>query len=340
MTANPPIPPDSPVAPILERNRAKYNALFAGASRAGRAIDPAEFAAHLVGPMRATAEAVHAIAPASLEPAFNALFSVSLDLFGKAQMGGLTRTPLLASLWSRLLPAIPQPLAESPRPVAAGLSNILINIIADSPAAGAQWLEEMLKLAPACLTAKDLLNAAMVLAWRCGLPHYRQSALAVWKTLPETMRRLVVGADELTAIAELETGFSDPWWRPGLATERTRELKLVSVAGNFRGFGGQFVEPPLVVADTENIYVHDSKICCCLHADAFGTSLRPMRDTPPGITNEGDAGFTLDGKGNVRCGSLCATMPDFAHAMSFASVPHLLAVTLRTSHRVYLIAPV
>ena len=334
------LPAQSPLAPVLERNRAKYNAWFAAAARAGGAIDPGEFSSHLLGTVRAVAEAVHAIDPARLETVTDTLLSISLELFGKAQLGGKTRTPQMAELWGRVLPDIPRRVVEAPRALVAGLSNVLSNVAAESAAAGARWLEEVREIAPMCESAADLLRAAMVLAWRSGLPHYRASALELWWTLPETLRRRTLGATADTSLAELESGLADPWWRPGLDTRRERSLALVGVAGNFRGFGGRFMEPPLVGAVAGTLFAYDASVSCSLYADAFGTSLRPLRKDPTGTPDTGTSGFTIDERGNVRCGRLQAALPRLAGALSSAALPHLLAVTLPNSHRVYLVAPV
>jgi hypothetical protein len=332
---------DSPAALVFERNRTKYNSWFAAASRAGCTIDPTEFTAYLLGPVRLVAEAVHTHEPARLETVIDVLFSVSLELFSKAQLGGpRARTPRLADLWSRLLTMVPRQVAESPRAVVAGLSNALVNISTDAPATGERWLEELRNVAPTCGTAADLVRAGTVLAWRCGLPHYRASALEVWRTLPDPVRRQTLGADAHLPMSEIEAGLGDPWWRPGLSTGQTRQLTLVGIAGDFRGLGGPFVEPPLVTADAETIYAYDSIGCCCLHADTFGTSLRLLREAPTGQTGAGTPEFTIDSRGHVACGPLRADLPQLAGSLSSAALPHLLAVTLRSSHRVYLVAPV
>ena len=106
-------------------------------------------------------------------------------------------------------------------------------------------------------------GAVLVAAWRSGLVRYRDAALAAARSLPEPVARAALslapggggaGAADLGAV--LERHAADPWWWPGrvdgdLPTVRLRGVaepaRVLGRFGGFRGFGGPWLSPALVV---------------------------------------------------------------------------------------------
>ncbi|MGW6229239.1 hypothetical protein ACWFQT_19225, partial [Cellulosimicrobium cellulans] len=108
-----------------------------------------------------------------------------------------------------------------------------------------------------------------VAAWRSGLVRYRDAALAAARSLPAQVARAtlslpVTGADAQTGPADLRAVLdrhaADPWWWPASPQSDepggTRWVRLPGAPGparvlgrfgGFRGFGGPWRSPALVV---------------------------------------------------------------------------------------------
>src|SRR5712692_7153286 len=101
-------------AEILAAKRGRFNSQFAEAKIHRPALDGAAFAAYLkqvVGPM---VERVAGVRPEQAEAVAEALYELSLDLFGREFFGPHSRYPALAEGWTALLTQLPACLAESP----------------------------------------------------------------------------------------------------------------------------------------------------------------------------------------------------------------------------------
>src|SRR5262249_26471907 len=126
--------------------------------------------------------------------------------------------------------------------------------------------------------ASELLRLGQVLAWRCGLAHFREGALEAAKVLPTRLAMVAVGAlanSEWPAVqARL---LKEPWfdpshaWSPGI-------LRVAKKVGTFRGFGGHFLELPEVASLGGQFVVRSGSEAWWLLADAFGATLH--RATP------------------------------------------------------------
>jgi hypothetical protein len=114
---------------------------------------------------------------------------------------------------------------------------------------------------------------------------------------------------------------------------------VVARAGAFRGFGGLFVEPPVVAAAGEHFLVRSGGDCWLLTADAFGATFhratpeeskdaRPS-SVPPGVTARGTT-VSIDG---AR-----VDLPELGEINGVAANGTTLAVTSPLSHAVVLLA--
>jgi hypothetical protein len=332
-----------PLAEILKKHREDFNTRFQDSRHAGKNIDAAAFAAHLSGPVARIAAAVAAVAPQRLDVVADALYDLSLELFAQKSIGPESHTPEMQFVWDAVLPSAAGLLAADPRRLAGSLCNAVLKLAQAYAGIAMPWLREVQRLAGACGNVEEFLLAGQVAAWRCGLPHYRASALRAWELLTERLRYQVLGiAPESTAIsiAELRQNLADPWYLPAaqpMAGKTT--LKLVGRCGGFIGFGGQFLEPPLVEKDGEQIFAFDGKHSYTLHADCFGLMLcRLLRE--PGDGGRKSAGCNVSPSGEVTLGELRDNFPELMDRSSFAEVGRTLALTLERSHYVYVTAVV
>jgi hypothetical protein len=109
-----------------------------------------------------------------------------------------------------------------------------------------------------------------VLAWRCGLAHFRDSALAASDRLPPALALSAVGAKQTDDWPATRARLlAEPWFHPGRDAVKGESA---AQAGGFRGFGGPFVEPPRVAATESQLFVSSADQYWLLCADAFGAT--------------------------------------------------------------------
>ncbi|MEW5723118.1 MAG: hypothetical protein AB1896_08430 [Thermodesulfobacteriota bacterium] len=329
-----------PLAEALARGRDRFNAKFAQARRVCRNLDPAAFADFLGRVVEPIVRATALEAPAAADAVTEALFDLALELLSRDHFNPAFG---IDQVWREMLPLLPRLLIHDPRGLAAGLSNAVYNLTLEVGARAEKWTAAMLKTAPLCRDADEFLRAGQVLAWRCGLAHYRASALEVWAGLPDRLKYFTLGLDPSEPAASLEEvrrALDDPWRRPeNLGRKTERLLVLAGPVGGFRGFGGQFLHPPEVTRAEDGLYAFDGEYCFSLHADAFGAMLRRFgKDLPPGAGLADQGAFTLSRTGEVDRDGRTARFPVLSDASSWAADGSTLAVTLERSHYVFLVA--
>jgi hypothetical protein len=136
----------------------------------------------------------------------------------------------------------------------------------------------MAELAPQIADLQQLSAAGQVCAWRAGMAHFRQGAIAAAGSLPEPLALAAfgvpAGAGGMPASAWpalRETALRDPWWTPDhAARERAKDGADI---GSFTGFGGAFPEPPEVRPAADGFWVRSGERYALLVADACGAVL-------------------------------------------------------------------
>ena len=254
-------------AAVLGSDRESFNARFTQARRARPALGDGErFAAFLRDAVDPVVDAV----PGSDAAAVGEVaYALALELVG-ARLDG----PALVEGWRRVLPAAAPAVAANPWRVLAAVSNALCTLETTPGARPAEWTETMTWLAP--LVGGDVekfRRLGQVAAWRAGLAHFRESALAVADTLPELLAAAGVGAEAAPWAETRARLAADPWFLPGRPD--AAPLHLAAGAGGFRGFGGPFPEPPRVAAGAEGtggFLVLGGGECRWLTADASGAT--------------------------------------------------------------------
>lgn len=336
------------LAALLESRRSRYNAQFAEARRSRPSLDPECFSRHLRDVVAPLVERVAAVAPSQAPEVTDVLYELSLDLVGRDLLGPGARHPALVDGWTSLLAALPERLAEAPRQFTGSITNALYVLTTTPGARPSEWLREVRSLSAVCGSTGELLEAAKVAGWRAGLAHFRESALELCRKLPPRAAAAALGLSDLSLAAdEIDTVvrqlLADPWLSPALALRGkpdTRHLHLVARVGAFRGFGGDFIRPPLVTCPGGQFVASDGEHQWLLHADCFGSTLHrtgAVTEAPPVLAAPL---FKLGLRGKVSRGPLSAVFADLSVHHSTAANAHTLAVTTPLSHAVYLIAEV
>src|SRR5439155_4000009 len=128
------------------------------------------------------------------------------------------------------------------------------------------------ELAADCPDADTLLKLGQVAAWRCGMAHFRTAALELARELPPAaVARILLPPKSVTADLPgvVERLAADPWFDPANPNPPPGP-RLVSEVGGFRGFGGEFKQPPKVTAADGHLYATDGESTWLLTADVFG----------------------------------------------------------------------
>ncbi len=370
----------------LEADREQINQLFRMTSMQGSPLDGEAFKDHLVERVEPIVAAVHACFPERTRTVTLALVNVSLELFRAGFWGKESRLAVLDQLWTEALPLLAKLIARDPERVTGSLSNAVINIAGHSLIGASRWVE-LWKVSSSqgilnhCHSTLELLDTGRVIAWLCGMAHLRSLALELLSKLPPALARSILGlSPDQDAAAEpaqkhvdaasdpqleaiLEQLSDDPWLDPLTASAAANELqvgpaenrapRLIRTVGSFRGFGGEFIEPPTVTCENGQLLVHDGKAAWRLHADRFGSALQRMAEAAtPAVPEKATGKRTatrspkstssewprLSGAGQLQWNSHQASLACLSHASSQAFDGHTLAVTLPSSYRVYLIA--
>ncbi len=322
---------------VLERNRRGFNAQFMQARQMAPSLDGEEFAAHLRGNVAPIVGACDAISSERTHEVVEVLYELSLQLMSKGLLGNQTRNPLLQKAWTQLLPHLANQIVLSPRRVVGSVCNAVVALSQTPKVRAENWMQMMREVAPACADVETFLCAGRVLAWRCGMAHTRENALHLGRSLPANIVRFLFNLPNDTTSAALEQMWSnlqnDVWISPteaAVSSPRSSSLKLVAQVGDFRGFGGNFQSPPRVTSENGAFYVSEQSQSWRIFADVFGATLIRVR----GEVVASPSSFASVPNWN----RVLETFPEAQNALSTAFDGRTIALTMATSHRVFLFA--
>jgi hypothetical protein len=330
----------------LQEQRDGLNTRFHLRRRAGVRIDGADLLRHMREVVEPILREVHAVAPDRVAPAVTGLYETSLDLLGASLLGAEPKSPFVNRVWREVLPQMPRLIAHHARDVAGRLSNAVQHVAGQPGARPDDWLARMGRVARECGSVSQLLECGRAAAWLSGLVQYRSAGFAALQALPADLACLVAGAPPGTSAEAWARAcvrlVADPWLTVGTALADDRNaatIELVGRAGAFRGFGGPFRRPPTVTAEGGQFLAEDGESEWGLLADAYGvffhrtgdaprTKQKPRKNEPAAIVQNGQ----------VHWNGAEATIPFLANATSTACNGKTLAVTIPTSHHVFLLA--
>jgi len=262
---------------ILRSGRADFNARFAAARHVHPDLDVGAFSGLLQTAVDDLVRAVDRVRPDRLGEVTIAAYDAALDLVSQKLAGPGSRLAPVEQGWRRILPVSAALVATAPGHLIAAVCNAIHQLASTPGARPTQWIETMETLAPQCADADSFLKLGQVAAWRAGLAHFRVGALDAAEALPETLRLASLGAGPGRSWVQLRERLqANPWFDP--ATEPTAEtkaaqgLRVVAQPGSFRGFGGLFVEPPLVASAGDEFLARSDNACWLLTADVFGAT--------------------------------------------------------------------
>jgi hypothetical protein len=295
---------------VLRERRAAFNAKF---RREGRGVEPAamsEYLARTVDPL------VAAVRSEAAEEVTEALFDFGVVALKRGLVSGRGAPTELEAELSARLPRFSAHLEADPRRLLTALGNGWVRIARDIGAASARaWLADLDVAAPAC-HGEALYDAGLVLAWRHGLSEAREAALERAARLPAAL------CERLLGVRDPETRLERRFARS--AAGRLGPLSILARAGGFTAFGGCFARPPRVVAAGQRLFASDGMATRELFADCFGARLVPaeIAAAPAALPSPAEA---------------LKAFPALSDTTSCAAAPGMTAVTLASSHYVFVL---
>ncbi|PLY43832.1 hypothetical protein CSZ94_07290 [Janthinobacterium sp. ROICE36] len=314
---------------ILASGRAQFNGRAAEARRRFPALDMAAFGAFLHDSLDPLVVAVATAAPERVGSVTLAAYDMALVLVGHGLVGPAAKDAVLNTVWRELAPSFAPLLAKAPVEVLGMLSNAAIHIGTVAGARPAQWLAEMAAVAPDVSAVAELRAVGQVLAWRAGVAHFRQGALAAADTLPPALALAAFG----------EPGAHWPQVHAQLLANPWRGNADGREFGAFTGLGGDFGTPPQVRATVDGcgFAVRSGERHYLLVADAYGAVLhgataQEFAQAP----NDRPSSVRLDGAGlHIGARSIVLDVP--AGDIAIAANAHTLAVTSPWKHAIRLL---
>lgn len=349
-----------PFANVLRAGRDQFNARFAEARRMRPQLDETAFGLHLMDNVAPIVNAVALAKPGAASAVAQVAYDLSLELVGQCLVGLSAPDPLPSRAWRELAPNAVVHVATQPRKVLGALTNAALHFRDYPGARGNEWLKRMCEVVPLAATFDDVLRAGQVIAWQCGLAHFRAGALDAAEALRADLALAALGVDAASADKRLRDPEvvrdgvvaalrADRWLRlstagtDGLDHARPNRIAVVGRAGGFRGFGGPFVTPPLVAADGERLFARSDNGCWLITADAYGAVFHRAAphefDRAREVAARQAKPFTLV-RGRVGYGTLSSELAEIASVTSIAQAGTTLAVTTALSHAVVLVAAV
>ncbi|MGV8866167.1 MAG: hypothetical protein ACOH2S_04535 [Janthinobacterium svalbardensis] len=314
-------------ASILASGRAQFNARAVEARRRFPSLDMAAFGAFLHDGVDPLVVAVAAAAPERVGGVTLAAYDMALELVGHGLAGPAAKNPFLNSVWRELAPQFSSLLATAPVEVLGMLSNAATYLCAVAGARPAQWQTGMAAVAPQVGSVAQLRAVGQVLAWRAGVAHFRQGALAAADTLPPALALAAFdepGAQWPQVHAQL---MANPW----RGNAEGREF------GSFSGLGGAFGTPPQVRATKDGFVVRSAERHYLLVADAYGAVLHSATAQEFAQAQTGTpSAVHLDGA-TLHIGARSIVLDVPAGDIALAANVHTIAITSPWTHAIRLL---
>ncbi len=331
------------MADSLKRNREAFNARFAMAQRSGARIDREAFMTHLSSLVDPIIRAIACQFSEKVDIATTDLYELSLELFAENVLGNQSREAAIQEGWRTLLPAVPRLLARDPRRVAASVTNAIHQIGQNEGARPHEWIANMSAIGNMCDDLHRFFEAGRIAAWIAGCPQYRPEAIRIARLLPAPIVASLFGFSDQIPTSNIHSAIdaitANRWLSAPEAVSGAKplQLRIVRLAGAFRGFGGAFLRPPTTWTSGTQLMATDGEVSWFLHTDVYGCIFRRSQEpAPPPSRLNGPV--KLSNYGELSWYNESVKLPSLVGWTSVAFDGQTLAVTLPSSHHVFLVA--
>lgn len=321
-----------PLAAILKSERDALNARYAAALKRNAQLNPDVLFWFLENCVDPLATKIWNVKPDMARHTVLCAYDVGLIMAGGTSEGRMQWLQAIQTALCSFSGVYTAQIAADPWRVLSALSNALYQLVSTPGCEPRVWIEGVAALAPHGLDTDAFLRIGQVMAWRAGLAHYRETALAIADTLAEPLAVAAFGASGAWGSLR-ESLLANPWFVPnGGSIPRFR------TAGAFRGYGGLFPVPPTIGWHNDHFVVHSRDEAWILIADAFGatfhratnvqSALSPGRELPDGVSIKRNE---LVFRGQTL-------VPMVGTVTSCAANEFTLAITTDATHAVLLVA--
>ena len=259
------------LAETLQARRSDFNARFRLAAQRYPQLDGQEVLRFITETVDPLVQAVHACRPEAVADVVSVAYDCSLQLVGQRLSLDSGRYAAVPATWRDVLPRAAALVAQQPARVMPALTNASHQLVGSESADADRWILTLAKVAPRCASPDELLIAGQVSAWQCGLAHYREGVLQALRSLPIELACTVLAIEPRQYETALRRLQEDRWFDP--AHHDGEPLRIVRKTGAFRGFGGSFLQPPLLKGSDSGWLVRSADDYWYLVADAFGATL-------------------------------------------------------------------
>jgi hypothetical protein len=263
-------------ASLLQLRRTVFNERFNIARRQFPDLDSSEFTKFLTDILDPLTAQVERTDPGALPLFVESAYQIGLELTGKKLIGQGSHSSVHDNLWRITFPSIITLLVKEPGSLMSKLSNAAHQIDTEIHSGVDDWLLSIEQIGPHCQDGDSLLSLAQVSAWKCGMAHFRNSAIPLLKKIPAHCCNTLFGTtgimDWEQEIAKLQ---ADPWYSPTSKAEKSG-LPVQRHTGGFRGFGGPFIRPPVAVDYEGKLLLWCDNEWWVVHADIFGVTCKRL----------------------------------------------------------------
>lgn len=322
----------APFAAALQSRRSDFNQRFRLAAQRHPHLDGDEVLQFIADCVDPVVRAVHACKPDAVDDVVVTAYDCALQLVGQRLTVRQGRFAAIAEVWREVLPAAANVLATDSRHLIPALTNAVHQLATIDSGAAIGWKKRMVSAAAEATSAEDLLLLGQVLAWRCGLAHYRDGALAALESLDERLASLALEVTPAQRQKTLSRLLADRWFDP--ARPKREALRIARTFGAFRGFGGGFLQPPLIRGAPGGWVVQSAGDYWFLVADAFGATLH--RASIDEWNTASDRGHHVGTR--IAHAGQQLDLPGAGPITSSSLSEHAIACTFAHSHQIVLVA--
>jgi hypothetical protein len=261
---------------LLQSRRAVFNERFNMARRIYPDLDSAAFTKFLTDILDSLTAHVERIDPGALPLFVESAYQIGLELTGKKLIGPGSHSSVHDNLWRITFPSIITLLLKEPGSLMSKLSNAAHQIDTEIHSGVDDWLLAIGQIGPHCQDGDSLLSLAQISAWKCGMAHFRNSAIPLLTKIPSHCCNTLFGTTgNVDWLHEIDKLQADPWYSPMFKTEKPG-LPVKRHTGGFRGFGGPFIRPPVAVDYEGKLLLWCDNEWWVVHADIFGVTCKRL----------------------------------------------------------------
>lgn len=329
------------LAAVLKARRTDFNQRFKLAQQQYRALDAEVWFAFMQDTLDPVAEIIGARDASAAPAVIDALYDQCLPLVAQRWLGREPREPVLAASYRQLLAALAPALMRDPARLSGALLNALYQLCAGNAQRAQVWTQRLAAVAGKVADVDTVLALGRVLAWRTGLPAYREAALRVAPQLPPELMQQALGLERRpdatlwAALAQAPELRADE-----VGAKRKPELEWLGWSGGFRGLGGPFAALPAVGVAGGKLAASDGENTWWVAADGYGAQTVRMgsaKDWPFDTMATAATPVRVSADGAVTAGKLSRKFAELETAHAAVALGGIVAVALRTSYQVALL---